>query len=114
MKVRLGTLKTYLREVILREVGANNSYPGQPYGRNVLSPDVNSREQLGKLASDPIDTIADPDGLPDHLLEPQVSPEDCFGPVPPDAEPPGVHSDPFARDVSPNPTGSIKRGPTRA
>lgn len=114
MRVRLGTLKRFIREAVILEVGANNSYPGQPYGRNVLSPDVNKREQLGSLAGDPIDTIADPDGLPDHLLDPTVSPEDCYGPVPPDAEPPYVGQDPFARDTSPNPTGSIKRGPTRA
>lgn len=115
MRVRLGLLKAYLREAIMQEVGANNSYPGQPYGRNVLAPDVNAREQLGKLKSDPIDTIADPegDGMPDHLLTPEVSPEDCYGPVPPEAEPPFVGQDPFARDVSPNPSGNIKRGPTR-
>ena len=111
MRVRLGTLREYLREaLLLSEVGANSSYPGQPYGRNVLSPDVNSREQLGAMSAKAIDTVQDPDGMPDHLLDPTVSPEDCYGPVPPDSEPVYVGQDPFARDAGPNPTGSIKRG----
>jgi hypothetical protein len=113
VRIRLGILKAYLREVVILETGANSSWPGQPYGRNTLAPDVNSREQVGKLKSTPIDLVDDPDHMPDHLLEPQVAPEDCYGPVPPDAEKPYVGQDPFARDVSPNPTGNIKRGPTR-
>jgi hypothetical protein len=114
MRVRLGTLRTYLREaILLSEVGANNSWPGQPVGRNVLAPDINSRQELGSMSAKAIDTVQDRDGLPDHLLEPTVSPDDCYGPVPPEAEPPSVMSDPNVKDASPNPTGSIKRGPTR-
>lgn len=100
-----------LRAVLLREVGANNSFPGQPYGRNVLSPDVNSREQLGAISAKAMDTVADPEGMPDHLSEPTVDPKDCYGPVPPDAEPPYVTSDPLVRDSSPMPSSNIKRGP---
>jgi hypothetical protein len=111
MRVRLGTLRRYLQEVVLKEVGANGSYPGQPYGRNVLSPDVNAREQIGAMSAKAMDTVSDPDGLPDHLREPQESPEDCYGPVPPDSEPPYVGQDPFVRDSSPLPTSNIKRGP---
>lgn len=109
MKIRLGTLREYLQEVFLTEVGANGGFPGEPYGRNVLSPDVNNREQIGALTAKALDTVDDPDGLPDHLREPQVSREDCYGPVPPDAEPVYVGQDPFARDYSPMPTGNIKR-----
>lgn len=109
MKIRLGTL----RELIY-EIGASGgAWPGQPAGRSVLSPDINSREQLGAISARAIDTVADPDGLPDHLLEPTVTPEECFGPVPPDAEDPYVGQDPFARDFAPQPFsrgGSIKRG----
>lgn len=97
---------------MLREAleGAHGTWPGQPAGRNVLSPDINSREQLDAISAKAIDTVADPDGLPDHLLEPAVDPEDCLGPVPPDAEKPYVSQDPFVRMHSPNPTGAIKRG----
>lgn len=78
--------------------------------RNALSPSTNSREQIGSLNVEPIDTVADPDGLPDHLLEPLIDPEDCYGPVPPEAEEPYVGQDPFVRDSSPVPSGAIKRG----
>ena len=78
--------------------------------RNSLSPDINSREQLGTITSKAMDTVEDPEGLPDHLLDPKVTPEECFGPVPPSAEPVGVYQDPLVRDSSPNPTGAIKRG----
>lgn len=101
MRLRLGQLRS-----IIREAG----FPGQPVGRNVLSPDVNSREQLGTLAAVPMDTVADPEGLPDHLLEPTVTPEDCYGPVPPDSDDPGVYQDPFARDWAITPTPATKRG----
>lgn len=78
--------------------------------KNALSPDINSREQLGAISAKALDTAGDPDGLPDHLLEPTVNPEDCYGPVPPDAEPVYVGADPFTRDFAPKPTGNIKRG----
>jgi hypothetical protein len=110
MRIRLGTLRRYLREVMLSEVGANGGFPGQPVGRNVLSPDINAREQLGAISAKAMDTVSDPDGLPDHLREPQESPEDCFGPVPPTAEDPGVYQDPLVRDSSPLPTSNIRRG----
>jgi hypothetical protein len=77
--------------------------------RNSLSPDVNSREQIGAITAKAMDTVDDPDGLPDHLSEPQVDPSDCYGPVPPDSEPVGVYSDPYVRDSSPVPSSAIKR-----
>lgn len=104
----MGTLRRWLQEA-----RAAGPYPGRPAARNVLAPDVNDREQLGTLAGDPIDTIDDPDGLPDHLREPTVDRDDCFGPVPPDAEKPYVSVDPYATDVAPKPFsggGRIKRG----
>lgn len=81
---------------------------GEVAGVNVLSPDVNAREQIGTLSAKAMDTVDDPDGLPDHLRAPQEDPCD-FGPVPPDAEPVGVYSDPFAKDYSPLPSSGIKR-----
>jgi len=77
--------------------------PGELAGRNVLSPDVNSRESLGAISAKALDTVADPDGLPDHLLDPTITPEECEGPVPPDAEDPYVTADPFAKDYAPQP-----------
>jgi hypothetical protein len=112
VKVRLGTI----RRILLRELGgsstASGRWPGQPM-RNAMSPDINSREQIGAISAKAMDTVDDPDGMPDHLTEPQVDPKDCLGPVPPDAEPPYVGQDPFVRDAAPQPFsggGSIRRG----
>lgn len=104
MKIKLGTLRRLIREA------ASDHWPGGPI-RDELSDSMGKeREQLGVNSAKAMDTVADPDGLPDHLNEPEVSPEDCYGPVPPDAEDPYVGQDPFTRDYSPNPTGTIKRG----
>jgi len=32
-----------------------------------------------------------------HLMDPEETPEDCYGPVPPNAEEPGVYSDPYTK-----------------
>lgn len=109
MRIRLGTLRKLLYEIS----ASGGAWPGQLAGRNVTSPDINSREQLGAISAKAIDTVADPDGLPDHLLDPTVTPEECFGPVPPDAEEPYVGQDPFARDYAPKPfsgAGNSRRG----
>lgn len=113
MRMTMGRLRRMLVEALLSEEGANHSYPGQPQARNVLSPDVNNREQLGAISAKGLDTVDDPDQMPDHLTQPTVDPEDCYGPVPPDAEPPYVGQDPFVRDSAPQPFsggGSIRRG----
>lgn len=92
---------------IIREASAK--YPGGPI-RNALSPAMNNREQIGSLAGNtPMDTVQDEEGLPDHLLDPTLEPEDCYGPVPPDAEKPYLSQDPFARNTGVLPTPSIKR-----
>jgi len=104
MKMRLGTLRRILREVD----AAGGRWPGKGI-KNALSPGINSREQLGSLSAKALDTVEDVDGMPDHLKEPDVTPEECFGPVPPDTEPPYVGQDPFVRDAFPTPTGALKR-----
>jgi hypothetical protein len=107
VKIRLSVLKRIIRETS----SSGGAFPGKPI-RNALSPDTNSRESLGAISAKSIDTVQDPEGegLPDHLLDPVVDPEDTYGPVPPDSEPVGVHADPFVRDAFPTPGGSIKRG----
>jgi len=92
-----------LRELIQEALLGESYSPGELAGRNVLAPDVNSRESLGAISAKAMDTVADPDGLPDHLLDPTVTPEECEGPVPPNAEDPYVGQDPFARDYAPQP-----------
>ena len=79
--------------------------PPEPTMRNPLSPDINSREQLGKLQSGTPDEY----DIASHLTDPIEDEEDCYGPVPPDAEEPYVGQDPFVRDYGPLPTPPIKR-----
>ena len=100
-----------LRRLIVRlvEAGGGTTVPKQePYIQNSLSPDINHREQLGSLADRDIDTEQD-DELPPHLREPIYDEEECFGPVPPDAEDPYVGQDPFVRDYGPLPTPPVRR-----
>jgi len=92
VKIRLGRLKRIIKETV------NGVYPGGPT-RNILSPATSSREQIGSLADgDPIDCVDNPEGMPNHLFEPEVDPDDCFGPVPPDAEKPYLMQDPTVKD----------------
>lgn len=105
MRMTLGRLRDVLREA--------GKFPGQPAGRNVLSPDINHREQVAALSAKAIDTADDPDGLPEHLRDPTVDPEDCYGPVPPDAEKPYLMQDPLASDYGPQPfsgAGRLRKG----
>ena len=97
-----------LRSMLVVEL--DGRWPGGPVVRDAMSPGTTSREQIGSLAGNvPMDAADDPEGLPDHLLQPTVSPEDCFGPVPPAAEDPGVHLDPYARDTGPQPMPGFRR-----
>lgn len=107
MKIKLGALRRIIREA------AADHWPGGPVRKGLTDEMGKEREQLGVNSAEPVDTQVDPDGLPGHLHEPDVSPEDCYGPVPPDAEDPYVGQDPFVRDAMPNPLGGgerIKRG----
>lgn len=76
-----------------------------------MSPDINSREQLGSLKQQDIDTVDDHgnEDLPPHLREPVYDAEECFGPVPPTGEEPYTQQDPFVRDYSPLPSSRIMR-----
>lgn len=89
--------------MLARALAENGYNPGEIVARNVISPATNSRESLGAISAKAMDTVDDPDGLPDHLLDPTVTPEECYGPVPPDAPEPYVGQDPFSRDYAPQP-----------
>lgn len=65
---------------------------------NVLSKDLTDREQLGSLADNESEEIAS------HLMEPEVDIEDCYGPVPPLADDPGVLLDPYVKYYRITPT----------
>lgn len=94
MKIRLGTLRRIIREV-------SGRWPGAPLEHE--QSDINTREQLASLKDTPVDTQDDADELPEHLREPELTPEECYGPVPPDQENPYVTQDPFATDIGAQP-----------
>jgi hypothetical protein len=75
-----------------------------PHISNVLSHDLIDREQLGSL------TDKEEDEISSHLIEPEVDMEDCYGPVPPVVDDPGVYADPFTKDYHVLPTSTVKRG----
>lgn len=103
MKITIGQLRSIIRNVLL-ETGGAGPVPPQPYTRNAMSPDINDREAIGRLE------FGEPEiDLTDHLREPALTPEECWGPVPPQKKDPGVYQDPFTRDFSPLPTPPIKR-----
>lgn len=108
VRIRVGQLRQIIRKSLGEVAGGATRPVFNDYIRNALSPDRSDREQLGWLATSETD-IDDETGLPDHLLEPAVSREDCYGPVPPNAEDPRITQDPFVRDSSPNPTPPIMR-----
>jgi hypothetical protein len=74
-----------------------------PHISNVLSHDLIDREQIGSLGEEE-------EEISSHLMEPVLSPEKCFGPVPPIATDPGVYADPYTNDYHVLPTSTVKRG----
>jgi len=101
----MGTLRRMLREA----AGMDSTRMHGTDMRDSMSPDINSREAIGNMTAKGIDTEDDWDALPEHLREPMLTPEECYGPVPPDAEEPYVGQDPFVRGSSPLPTPGIRR-----
>jgi len=78
-------------------------YPMFPHIRDAMSPDMSSREELGRISFKSLD---DEDELPDHLVEPLYDEdEDLEGPVPrQNGNDVYVMMDPFAKDFSIFPT----------
>jgi hypothetical protein len=105
VRITVRNLKKIIRETL-------GGIPSRPifgdYIRNAMSPEVTDREQLGWLADEPTD-IDDETGLASHLVEPGLTPEECWGPVPPLQGDPWIHQDLFTRDTSPIPTPPIQR-----
>lgn len=77
-------LRLYIRTVLLEVLEG-------PHISNVLSKDLTVREPIGSLADEEEYDMAS------HLMEPEVDVEDCYGPVPPIAQDPGVFADPFTK-----------------
>ena len=65
-----------------------------------------NREQIGSLGKK---DKPNEEELSPHLMEPEVDPEDCWGPVPPKNPNPYATSDPFTQDYGVLPTSPIRR-----
>jgi len=87
------TLRQYIR-FLVKEVNASNV--DGPHLKDLMSSHLAQRDEiphLGKRSKKEEDEIAP------HLMEPEETPEDCWGPVPPNEENrPGVFIDPFTQD----------------
>ena len=80
-----GLLRKYIREIIAEKLeGIHIS--------NVLSQDFSPREQIHSLAQ------SDDEEIASHLVEPEVDMKDCYGPVPPTEDEPGVFPDLYTKD----------------
>lgn len=89
-------LRRLIRLYIHEGAGAKSNKPIS-IGKVSQTPATASREELEDLTA-----FDDADLLAPHLSEPQLSPEECWGPVPPQKKnDPGVHSDPWVRDIYP-------------
>jgi len=103
MMTDINKLKEYIR-LVLFEAYYNNV--DGPHITNVISTHLMQRDEipyLGKKRNKEEDEISA------HLMEPEVDMEDCYGPVPPDAEEPGVYADPYTKGWPVIPKADWKR-----
>jgi len=87
----LKLLRRYIRTLIKEAYYSNVD---GPHVNNVMSSDLSVRDEIPYLGK----KRNKEEEISSHLLEPEVDMEDCYGPVPPVAEEPGVHSDFFTQD----------------
>ncbi len=109
MKLTIKHLRSLVKEALASEGAGGMPSKAEPFIGDETGSQWNSREQLAALRNHDLDT-EEGDELPPHLREPMYDDDECFGPVPPDAPPPSILSDPFVRDSSPLPTSGIRRG----
>lgn len=94
MKNSMTNLRNFIKEIILEISPGWSSAPISPFIRKDTAIE---RETIGSL------THGEPDeeATAPHLREPELTPEECWGPVPPISEEPGLYADPWVNDYSP-------------
>ena len=105
MKTTIGEIRQLIRE-ILKEISAGSMAASRLTGPGSGGSRIFDREQLDKISTS---SLGDPEELSPHLREPVEDEEDCWGPVPPVADPVGSITDPFSQDYHVIPTPNIKR-----
>lgn len=99
-------LRKLIGEIIQETAPGWSSAPIAPFQRKDTGfTRDNNREAIGKL------THGEPDeeAVAPHLREPELTPEECWGPVPPTSPKPGAFADPWASDYGPLPRPHIGR-----
>jgi hypothetical protein len=87
-------MKSLLREFIELYLIETGGAPMNLRARFSVVNDKSGRGHLEPIKKNDVDST---EGIASHLIEPEVAPEDCFGPVPPTSEDPHVISDPYNR-----------------
>lgn len=88
----IDALRQYVR-FLVKEAYASNV--DGPHLGNLISPHLTQRDEIPNLG---MKRKKEEDEIAAHLMEPEVDMEDCYGPVPPTTEEPGVFIDPFTQD----------------
>ena len=77
-----------------------------PHLGNLISSHLTQRDEIPYLG---VKRKKEEDELSSHLMEPELDMEDCYGPVPPTTEEPGVYADPFTKDYHVIPSANHRR-----
>lgn len=97
------TLRYYIR-YILKEAYASNV--DGPHLSNVISTHLAQKDEIPYLGKK---RKKDEEEISAHLMEPEVDMDDCYGPVPPTTEEPGVFIDPYTKNWHVIPTADHRR-----
>lgn len=104
-------LRNYIRSLIIEAYASNVDGPhvgsaSVYHPRISISPHLAQRDEIPYLGKR---RKKDDEEIAAHLMEPEVDMEDCYGPVPPDTEEPGVYSDPYTSDYHVIPKADYRR-----
>jgi hypothetical protein len=102
-KLSESVLRHYIR-CFLKEAYASNI--DGPHVSNVMSTHLAQRDEIPYLGKK---RKKEEDEISAHLMEPEADMEDCYGPVPPTAEEPGVFIDPYTTNWHVTPKADHRR-----
>ena len=95
-----------LRKYIRLVIEAYYSNIDGPHLGNEISPHLTQHDEIPDLG---VKRKPEDDGIAPHLQEPEEDMKDCYGPVPPTTEEPGVFADPYSQDYHVIPKADHRR-----